>query len=182
MKTIQGLYYIQRLFIGTISLCVILSLLTACGGEDNSSSNSASPASVDGPIVELTPQDDSFSPSEGADNSLQTVTSPADHSFNASRATAIQIRSVESHPCHANIYSRYKKKNGLTYIPDPTSRVMQINSPTCDYSGILYVMHHWESLLVEVIIIRQTEGTLQNGSTTYYEVALPSDEVILDVN
>ncbi len=163
---------IQRLLVGTISICTVLSLLTACGSE----SDSAVPERVDGPIVELTTQDDSYHSGKGDNNSLQNITSTAENQFTAARATAIQIQSADSTPCHVNIYSDFTKLSTETYIPDPTARVMQINSATCDYSGMLYVMHHWESLLVEVIIIEQ------NSSTRYFEATLPSDAVVLNVN
>lgn len=182
MKTIQRLSYIQRLRVGTVSVCTVLSLLTACGGEGSNSSDSTSAENVDGPVVELTAQDDSYSPNEGADNSLKNVSSSAEHRFTASKATAIQIRSVDSIPCHINVYSNFQKASEDTYIPDPTARVMQINSVTCDFSGMLYVMHHWESLLVEVIRIRQTDKEMPNDGTTYYEVTLPSEEITLNIN
>ncbi len=171
---------IQRLFLCTFIISTT-PLLTACGG-DNDSSNSASTTSVDGPTVELTAQDENFSPSKNADNSLQRVSSPTDHQFTASKAAAIQFRSVNSDPCHINIYSRFRQNSAGSYLPDPTTRVMQIDSATCDFSGMLYVMHHWEALLVEVIIIRQTEGSSQINGATYYKVTLPADPISLDVN
>jgi hypothetical protein len=173
-----------------ITPLILLSLLSACGGGGGGGgadsitaepANNATPAPadtppIDGESIELTQVDDGFLASGNTDTQLQALAAPSSHQFLPASAQAITIDSTNSSPCHLNIYSQYDINDNGEFVPDGDSKVIQANTTNCHYSGQLYTMNHWSTLLIEVI------DSQLSDQTTYYEVTLHAGPIAITIN
>jgi len=174
-----------------LSFLIVFSLLSACGGggggggntngttvdpsnDTNTASSGAS--SIDGEEIELNPENDGFLRTENQGKKLETLAAPSSHQFVPASTQVITINSTTPAPCHLNIYSHYDRDNNNNFVPDNTSKVIQANTSDCQYSGKLYAMNHWKTLLLEVIDNQLIDKPI------YYEVTLHTGPINISLN
>lgn len=182
--------------ISRLTLIITFLTLTACGGGgggggdgsidsagqgapgavNSNEEGSTSTVSVDGDSVELEAGSDGFVANPNASKSLASLAAPGDHSFKASQLATISIASGTAAPCHLNIYSRYSIDSNNDFLPEGESKVIQAYSADCSYSGRLYAMNHWDTLLLEVIDSRLT------GTSSYYELTIDAGSISVNIN
>lgn len=151
--------------IKTLIICNI-AFISACGGSDSPSGNTpaaAESAAIDGPVRQLTADEDGFITTEGESTRFQDIEVPEDQDFTASKQQQLTITSAGGTSCHINVYSRFNKAQGNNYSPSAASRIIQMYSDTCEYSGTIYILNQQQKLLVEVINLNLDD------TTSYYE-------------
>jgi hypothetical protein len=158
-----------------ILICSI-SFIAACGS-DEKTSNAAPPAeiTIDGALVPLVQSEENYLPPSTNSGGLQTVVAPITQKFTASTTHQLHLESTVDVPCNINVYSQYESQES-TFRPQADSRIMQINSAICGYTGPIYILNHHKTLLVEVIDLLQTDVTV------YYEIDITDNKVSLTMN
>jgi hypothetical protein len=165
-------------FIKTLILCNI-AFISACSDSDSDSptgnvstptANVSSPA-VDGPKLELLTDDDGFISTENDDLRLEDIEAPITQKFTAAKQQQLTITSQRGDACHINIYTQYNKLSGHVFTPSAASRVVQMYSEDCEYSGTVYLLNQERKLLIEVINLNHED------TTSYYE-EVTKDSVI----
>ena len=172
-----------------LSFLMLISLLSACGGgggggasgtavepTNNTNPTSTEAAAIDGEKIELSAENDGFLRTENQGKKLETLAAPSSHQFVPASTQMITINSTSSAPCHLNIYSHYDSDGNTNFVPDNTSKVVQARTSDCQYSGKLYAMNHWTTLLIEVI------DSQLLGEPTYYEVSLHTGPINISIN
>ncbi|QUM88369.1 hypothetical protein HWV03_05795 [Moritella sp. 36] len=157
-------------FIKTLIICNI-AFISACSdsGSDTPTGNVSTPTgnvatpAVDGPKLELLSDDDGFISTENDDLKLQDIVAPITQKFTAAKSQQLTITSQGGSACHINIYTQYNKASGHKFAPKNGSRVLQVYSENCAYSGSIYLLSHQHKLLIEVINLTQED------TTSYYE-------------
>ena len=160
-----------------ILIFTVISLsISACGGSDSPSGNSTTPLAptVDGAEQVLTEGEDSFIPT-ASNNSLQNINASSALNYRASTTMQLQVDSNSAQSCNININKQYDKFLGPVFAPDPNSRVIQINSNTCSYSGPIYILNQQKRLLAEVV-------SLQHATTSYHEIIITSNTITLNLD
>jgi len=161
-------------FIQTLILCNIV-FISACGGSDSPSGNVSVPA-IDGPKQALEVNEDSFITAEGSNNKVTDIEAPVDHNFTAAKQQQITITSQGKDSCHINIYTRYNKAGGDKFAPSAGSRVVQVYSEQCEYSGAVFLLNQQRKLLIEVINLNIED------TTSYYEKTVQNSPIELAIN
>lgn len=157
-------------------LCSV-SAIAACGVEENANDAPAATTAttVDGVFVPLTQTEENYQPASTNSDGLKTVVATITQTFTASTTYQLHITSTIKAPCSINIYGQYERQ-ASEFKPQPDSRLMQINSATCSYSGPIYILNHQQELLVEVIDLQQRE------TTAYYEIDVTDNPIMLTMN
>ena len=71
------------------------------------------------------------------------------------------------------MYSRYNKARGDQFAPTAGSRVVQVYSESCEYSGTVHLLNQQRKLLIEVINLNSED------TTSYYEATVQSGPIEL---
>jgi hypothetical protein len=165
--------------------------LAACGGGGGGGGDAAPAASeaannnqqvtettspVDGASVELDSDSDGFIYESDISKSSASLAAPTDHSFKPSALKTLSIVSAGATPCHLNVYSRYSVDGNGVFVPEGNSKVIQAYSADCSYSGRLYAMNHWNTVLLEVI-----DSSLA-GAAEYYELSVDAGSISMTIN
>ncbi len=156
-------------FIQTLIICNI-AFISACGGDDSPTGNMTTPA-TDGPKQELLSEDDGFISTESDDLRLEDVEAPITQKFTAAKQQQLTITSQSGDACHINIYTRYNKVAGPKFSPSAGSRVVQMYSENCTYSGTVYLLNQQRKLLIEVVNLNLED------TTSYYEEAIQNSAI-----
>jgi len=163
-------------FIQTLIICNI-AFISACGGSDSPTGNVSPPAgdvvtpAIDGPKQELHSEDDGFISTESDGLRLEDIEAPITQKFTAAKQQQLTITSQSGDSCHINIYTRYNKVAGPKFAPSAGSRVVQMYSENCTYSGTVYLLNQQRKLLIEVINLNLDD------TTSYYEEAIQNSAI-----
>ncbi len=157
-------------------LCSV-SAIAACGVEENSNDAPAATTTttVDGGFIPLTLTEENYQSASTNSDGLKTVVATITQTFTASTTQQLHLTSTVDAPCNINIYGQYERQ-ASAFKPQPDSRLMQINSATCSYTGPIYILNHQQKLLVEVIDLQQRD------TTAYYEINVTDDTLALTMN
>lgn len=128
---------------------IILTFLTACGGGSGGESQNTVAPTIDGPKVLLAETDDSFIQQANENSKLDNVTATEQQKFVASKQVGIALNFMTT-DCYINIYNRYEMVKGEV-APDQNSRVLQLSSTDCSYSGPISVVSQQREVLIEII-------------------------------
>ncbi|SGY86213.1 Putative uncharacterized protein [Moritella viscosa] len=165
-------------FIQTLIICNI-AFISACSDSESDSptgnvstptANVVTPA-IDGPEQELLSDDDGFISAESDDLRLQDIEAPITQKFTATKQQELIITSQGTDSCHINVYTRYDKTSGYNFTPSGGSRVVQVYSANCEYSGTIYLLNQQHKLLIEVVNLNQED------TTSYYEETIKNTAI-----
>ncbi|KXO14305.1 hypothetical protein AKG98_383 [Moritella sp. JT01] len=140
------------------------------GNVSTPTGNVATPA-IDGPKQVLLSDDDGFISTESDDLRLQDIVAPITQKFTAAKQQELTITSQSGDACHINIYTKYNKVSGHKFSPAIGSRVLQMYSENCAYSGSIYLLSQQRKLLIEVINLNLED------TTSYYEETIQNTAI-----
>ncbi len=165
-------------FIQTLIICNI-AFISACSdsGSDSPTGNVTTPTgnvatpAIDGPKQALLSEDDGFISTESDNLRLEDIEAPITQKFTAAKQQQLTITSQSGNACHINIYTQYNKISGHRFTPSAGSRVVQMYSENCTYSGSIYLLSQQRKLLIEVINLNLED------TTSYYEEAIQNSVI-----
>lgn len=162
--------------IQTLIICNI-AFISACGGSDSPAGNVNTPAdnvtapTIDGPKQVLFSDEDGFISTESDNLKFEGIEAPITQTFTAATQQQLTITSQSGDACHINIYTRYNKSAGTQFAPLAGSRVVQMHSEDCTYSGTIALLNQQRKLLIEVINLSLED------TTSYYEETIQSNAI-----